>query len=252
MAERVQKGEESLLGAGFVGDPGIDVHEHPLMFRVAAVHLELPNLLLRQGHQLDERHPRFANLRKSDLAEMNGLSRQIGRLPIDLVQPVFLVILASLASLQCRKRSVSRESDVDRFGPFEGFLIDADVDSMPAGAVQGIGNLRSSTVVHGQQQSAGEGPAGIGRLPKRVANRLDVNGLSIPFGGVVDNAPGTMFPLPGKGGLGLRPVQVAQIDGFRRFGFQLFRSRRGRGTVVSGLRTGRDQNKRHDRQESVP
>ena len=202
MAERVQKGEESLLGAGFVGDPGIDVDEQPLVYRLVRSASNSLTCSSDRGTSLTNATHASRIRGKSDLAEMKGLSRQVGRLPIDLVQPVFLMILASLASLQCRKRSVSRESDVDRFGPFEGFLIDADVDSMPAGAVQGIGDLRSSTVVHGQQERAGEGPAGIGRLPKRVANRLDVNGLSIPFGGVVDNAPSTMFPLPGKGGLG--------------------------------------------------
>ena len=79
------------------------MNEQPLVFRVSAIRFELPNLLLRQRHQLDERHPRFANLRKCDLAEMHGLPRQVGRLPIHLVKPVLLMVLSPLVSFQGRK-----------------------------------------------------------------------------------------------------------------------------------------------------
>ena len=134
---------------------------------------------------------------------MNILSRQVGRFPVDLIQPVFLLVLPPFASLQGRKGRVPREPYVYCLALFERFTIDAHVDSIPAGAIWRVGNLRRLIAMRGQQQSTREVTAGIGLLLKRVAYWVNLRVIGIPFGCVVKKLPGTPFPLPRKGGLGL-------------------------------------------------
>ena len=105
--------------------------------------------------------------------------------------------------------------------------------------------------MHGQQQRAGEGPAGIGLLPKGVMYRRDVDLFGIPFGGVVDQAPCAMFPLPREGGPGLKPVQVAQIDGLRRTGSCWFSGSVEGRTVIARIRAGRNRNQHQERKKPL-
>ena len=99
---------------------------------------------------------------------------------------------------------IPRQLDLNLFGLFEGLPVDAHIDPVPPVAFQGVGQIRSGTLLQGHQHGSTE-----------------------VVGFVLQRLPGPTLQTGGQGGSGPAPVQVGQIDGPVPSGRSLPRGPRG-------------------------